>query len=182
MMLITPRLTLRELTHSDFDAVHAYASDPEVVRYMPWGPNTREDTLAFLVEAQLLGGRTPRKGYELGVERRADARLLGAIGLHVGDSDVRIAMLGYCLAREAWGWGYATEAAVEILRFAFEDLRLHRVWAGCDPDNRASVRVLEKLGMTLEGQLRQDTQMRGEWRDTLVFGILAQEWVAEHGG
>jgi RimJ/RimL family protein N-acetyltransferase len=100
--------------------------------------------------------------------------LIGGIGIHAEGSN---GMLGYCFARSAWGHGYATESGRTVLEFGFKSLRLHRIWACCDPDNAGSVRVLEKLGMRKEGHLRQDCQIRGEWRDNLLFAILEEEWV-----
>jgi RimJ/RimL family protein N-acetyltransferase len=85
-------------------------------------------------------------------------------------------MLGYCLHQDVWSMGYGTEAARAQLEFAFQQLGLHRVWAGTDPDNAASARILEKLGMTREGHLRENVQVRSEWRDTIVFAILEREW------
>lgn len=159
---------------ADLDAVHGYASDPEVTRYMSWGPNTRDDTRSFLHFVLSAASANPRLVYELGVIESATGRLVGACGLH-GSGDGQ-AMLGYCLHQDAWGMGYGTEAARAHLGFAFEQLRLHRVWAGTDPDNAASARVLEKLGMTREGHLRENAHLRSEWRDTIVFAMLDREW------
>lgn len=181
-MLSTGRLLLREIVDSDFGAVHAYATDPEVVQYMPWGPNTETETADFLERAQAAAAADPRVGYELAVVRRTDSRLLGAVGLHRDDPEGAVAGLGYCYDRAAWGHGYATEAARAMLRFGFEELGLHRVWAGCDPANLASARVLEKLGMTLEGQLREDAMIQGQWRDTLIFAVLSHEWTGTPRG
>jgi len=174
-VLETDRLILRELDLDDFEAVHAYASDPEAVRYMTWGPNTEQETLDFLEGARASAAEEPRTGYELAVVTKADGRLVGCIGLHLR-SDESTAMLGYCLHPDAWGQGYATEAARGVLGLGFDVLLLHRVWAGCDPDNIASARVLQKVGMSLEGRLREDLRIRGVYRDTLVFGILEREW------
>lgn len=176
--LRTERLRLRDLADEDYEAVHSYASDPEVVRYMPWGPNTEQDTRDFLARAQASAAAEPRMGYELAVVTLDDDRLVGAAGLHIGPEDFQ-AMLGYCYHSRAWGHGYATEAARALVDFGFGVLLLHRIWAGCDTDNGASARVLEKLGMTLEGRLREDAKIRGEFRDTLVFGILRREWREE---
>ncbi len=109
-----------------------------------------------------------------------DGRLIGAAGLDVAEEACQ-ATLGYCLSARAWGRGYATETARALVGFGFDVLLLHRIQAGCDPENAASARVLEKVGMTLEGRLRDDARIRGEYRDTLVFGILEHEWRA-HGG
>jgi RimJ/RimL family protein N-acetyltransferase len=62
-----------------------------------------------------------------------------------------------------------------MLDFAFDVLLAHRVWAGCDPENVASARVLERIGMRLEGRLRENERIRSRFRDTLVYGILDGE-------
>lgn len=179
VILETARLRLREITDDDFDAVHAYASDPEVVQYMTWGPNTEQDTRDFLERAQAQAAAEPRLDYSVGTVTKNQDRLIGAIGLHLPSDDAHQAMLGYCYRREAWGQGYATEAASGLVDFGFAVLGLHRIWAGCDADNQASIRVLEKLGMTLEGRHREDVRVRGSFRDSLMFGLLEGEWENE---
>lgn len=176
MILKTPRLFLREFKADDFEAVHAYGSDPEVVEFMPWGPNTEQDTVDFLIRTMNGAAVKPREDYVLAVVRRSDERLMGGIGLHLPETDAHMAMIGYVYHREAWGHGYATEAARSMVSFGFDVLGLDRLWAGCDPDNHASARVLEKVGMSLEGHLRQDTRVRGRLRDSLIFGVLAAEY------
>ena len=173
-MLRSERLFLRDFRDDDFEAVHAYATDLDVVRYMSWGPNSETETQDFLKRAQSNVAIDPRIEFELAVIREESGELIGGIGLHVNGSK---AMLGYCFARPAWGRGYATEAARVLMDFGFGSLGLHRIWAFCDPENAGSVRVLRKLGMRLEGHLRHDCQIRGEWRDNLLFGILEDEWV-----
>ena len=175
-MIQSARLTLREFQAADFDAVHSYGSDLEVVRYMPWGPNSEDETRAFLERAQSYAAADPRTGYELAVIQTTTDHLIGGIGL---DVDQQQAVLGYCFARPAWGHGFATEAARLILGFGFETLNIHRVRAGCDSENAASARVLEKVGMRREGYFKHDCQIRGVWRDTIAFAILSDEWATE---
>ena len=138
------RLRFRDLGDGDFEAVHEYASSPEVVEFMAWGPNTEQDTKDFLERAQRAARADPRLGYELAVVTKEDGRLIGAIGLHVAPDECQ-AMLGYCYRPDAWGQGYATEAAETLVRFGFDVLMLNRIWAGCDPANAGSIRVLEKV-------------------------------------
>lgn len=167
------RVTLRELTDDDFDAVHAYGSDLEVVRFLPWGPSSEEDTREFLATARREREARPRVDFTLAIVRREDDRLVGTIGLHKKGYN---AMLGYALRRDAWGHGFGTEAARLLVDFGFRTLDLHRIWAGCDPENPASARILEKLGMRQEGHLREELHVRGEFRDTLVYAVLEREW------
>jgi ribosomal-protein-alanine N-acetyltransferase len=111
-----------------------------------------DDTLAFLRKTTL--HRQEEKGHEWLVRSRVSGRLLGSIGW--GRHDGRI-HFGYCLARDAWGHGYATEAARAVVATALVDPAVWRVEALCDLEHLASARVLEKAGLVLEGTLRRYT-------------------------
>ncbi len=172
-MIETDRLELRELRLDDFEAVHAYGSDPEVVEFVPWGPNTEQVTRDFLEKTVAQIGSEDRNDFVFAVVPRGQDRLVGTVGIY---ADGHQAMLGYAYDRSVWDMGYATEAALAMVEMAFDVLGVRRVWAACDPENTASARVLQKCGMVLEGRLRHDTDIRGELRDTLVWGILESEW------
>ncbi len=174
MEILTERLKLREITKEDFQAVHEYASDPEAVRYMPFGPNTVEETREFIDRNLRRRREQPRTDYGLGIILQSEDRLIGACGMH--DVTEIQASIGYILNRRYWGHGYATEAAEALVGYLFDELGVHRVYASCDPENHASVRVLEKVGMSLEGRLRENMVIHGEYRDSLIFGILDDEW------
>jgi len=174
--LRTERLTLREFVETDWEAVHAYASDYHVVRYMAWGPNTVGETKAFVAKAVARQAEKPRTHYDLAMILRVEGRLIGACSLVVGSAEHQEGWIGYCLSRQAWGQGYATEAAGALLALAFERLGLHRIFATCDAANAASARVMEKAGMLPEGCLREHRMIKGCWRDSLVYALLAREW------
>jgi ribosomal-protein-alanine N-acetyltransferase len=175
----TERLLLREFRADDENSIHAYASDPEVVRLMIWGPNSPEQTQAFLRTVLQAQEQWPRPFVELAIQLKGEGRMIGSIGLRVKDERNRAADIGYVLAREDWGRGYMTEAARAILEVAFRQLDLHRVWATCDPRNHASYRVMEKLGMRREAHFRNHVMERGEWRDSYLYAVLAEEWLAQ---
>lgn len=168
MTITTDRLLLRPFRASDFEAVHAYAGDPAVVRFMDWGPNTMAETRAY-VDRVLA---PPAGQYPFAVVRTADGMLLGGAELQMASVEHRRADIGYVLSRDAWGNGYATEAAAALLRFGFDRLGLHKLSATCDPENAGSARVLEKIGMHREGLLRAHFLIRGEWRDRLLWAAL----------
>lgn len=174
--LETERLILREFEEADRKAVHVYASDPETVRFMTWGPNTEEQTQEFVARAIACRQDEPRRRFELAVIVKADGRLIGACSITVSDPDNRRGWIGYCYNREFWGQGYATEAARAIVGFGFEQLGLRRITATCDTENAASARVLKKAGMRREGLFREDERLRGKWRDTHSYAVLEGEW------
>jgi RimJ/RimL family protein N-acetyltransferase len=171
------RLLLREFNEEDFDSVHLYAVDPEVVRYMPWGPNSESDTRNFINTAISYQREQPRTKYELAVVLKEEGILIGGCGIRISNPELKEADFGYCLNRNYWRRGCATEIARTLLEFGFCKLNLHRIYATCDPENIASKRVLEKMGMSLEGHFRESIQIRGEWRDLLLYAILDNEWI-----
>ncbi|UCB43519.1 MAG: GNAT family N-acetyltransferase [Dehalococcoidales bacterium] len=175
MILETKRLILRELQESDFKAVHAYGADPEVVVYMPFGPNTKDDTKEYLKRVLNQQKEQPRIVYTLALVRREDNKLIGSCSILVRSESNKEAEMGYILNRSYWNHGYITEAAKRLLRFGFEQLGLHRIYATCDPANVASFKVMEKIGMKREGLLRQHKLQKGKWRDSFLYSILEQE-------
>ena len=143
MELTTERLHLRPFTAADREAIHAVYSDPEVMRYVGHGAHrTPAETAAAL---RVYGEVLERRGFSfLAVTERDGGALVGDAGLHPLGDDIE---LGYTLARGAWGRGYATELGRALLAYAFDVLGAARVVAQVEPENTASRRVLEKLGM-----------------------------------
>ena len=172
----TERLLLRDFREDDFDSIHAYATDPEVVRYMTWGPNTLEITREVL-DRNLERQKTwPREELSLAVEVKATSEMIGGISLHDANSDN--SAFGYCYSRDAWGKGYGTEAAQALARIAFTELGHHRIWATCDARNHGSYAIMEKVGMRREGHLLKNLKAHDGWRDSYVYALLADEWCA----
>lgn len=172
----TERLLLRDFREADFDAIHVYATDPEVVRYMTWGPNTPEVTREVLDRNLKRQEIWPRDELSLAVEVKATGAMIGVISLH--DANTDNSAFGYCYNRDAWGQGYGTEAARALARIAFTELGHHRIWATCDARNHGSYAIMEKVGMRREGHLLQDTRAHDGWRDSYVYALLAEEWRA----
>jgi RimJ/RimL family protein N-acetyltransferase len=172
----TKRLLLRDFKEADWKAVHSYASDPEVVRYVDWGPNTVEETKSFIRRAIATQKEQPRRNYHFAIVLKTENRLIGACGIFVSNPDNREGWIGFVLNRHFWGQGYATEAAKALVIFGFKKLNLHRIFATCDPANIASARVLEKIGMQREGRLREHKWVKGKWRDSLLYALLNHEW------
>ncbi|MFL5807146.1 MAG: GNAT family N-acetyltransferase [Roseiflexaceae bacterium] len=173
--LHTQRLALRDFAAEDWFAVHGYAADPEVARYMDWGPNSDAETRAFIERVLVIRQAAPRRDFELAITLRADGRLIGGCGIHVSNPRNREGWIGYILRRDCWGQGYASEAARALLGFGFGALGLHRIYATCDLRNLASARVLEKIGMRHEGHMREHRWQKSAWRDSLLYAILEHE-------
>ena len=126
-----------------------YAADSQVTRLVGWPRHERiGDTDAFLRFSAAEWARWPVG--PLLIESRSDGRLLGSTGLAFETTDR--ASTGYVLARDAWGFGYASEALRALVQLA-EGLAVTRLYALCHPSNSASIRVLERCGFTCEGLL-----------------------------
>jgi RimJ/RimL family protein N-acetyltransferase len=180
MQLITERLILREFMEQDWPAVLAYQTDPLYLRYYEWTGRTPEEVWAFVGMFLAHQQAQPRIKFQLAVTLKSDNQLIGNCGIRMDRPGAHQADIGYELAPQHWGLGYATEAARAIVAFGFEQLRVHRIWSWCVADNTGSARVLEKLGMRLEGRLRENEHYKGRWWDTLMFGMLEPEWRAQN--
>jgi ribosomal-protein-alanine N-acetyltransferase len=180
MQLTTDRLILREIVEEDWNAVLAYQSDPLYLRYYAWTQRTEADVREFIGWFLANQQQQPRTRFQLAVVLKAEERLIGNCGVRINDVDLREGNIGYELDSRYWGHGYATEAAREIVRFGFEELRLHRIWSWCVAENAGSARVLEKVGMRPEGYLREKEYYRDRWWDQRLFAILDHEWKARN--
>jgi [ribosomal protein S5]-alanine N-acetyltransferase len=161
----TGRLILRPYRLADAEAIHRYGSDPEVSRYTEYGPNTWDDTLRFLQAAV----RPIPPKIQLGVTLRGDDAVAGGVGAWpVAEGRWE---MGWGLRRDLWGNGYATEATRAIADVVAARGDVHTIVARCRPENVASARVMEKLGMHLVEVLPHDKQVGGEWRDTAVYEV-----------
>ena len=168
----TSRLLLRNFERTDWQAVHVYAGDLEVIQYMDWGPNSEEQTKQFIDLAIKSSQFNPRMDFELAIIHSDTNELIGGIGIHISNPRHREGWMGYCLNRKYWGKGLATEAATSILSFGFTQLGLHRIYATVFPGNTASANVLKKIGMRHEGHFRSHKLVRGNWRDSDQYAIL----------
>ena len=171
----TARLLLREFTAGDVDALHALDSDPRVMRYLGDGrPTTREDAQAGIGRILRRYSEHPGQGV-WHVSRRDTGEFIGWVSLKfAGESpDVEV---GYRYRPDAWGRGFATEAAMRMLERGFDDVGLERIIGVTRPDNLASQRVLAKIGMRDEGWGRYYD------KDVRLFAIGRSQWIVRDAG
>ena len=175
----TERLRLRPYEPGDIDRFVAIQTHPDVPRYLYWGVRTRE-VLEAVLAGKIERTRLERPGdaVDLAVIVRESGVLAGSTSLTWIDSEHRQGEIGFILDPAQHGNGYATEAARALLRLAFEELRLHRVYGRLDARNAASAGVLERLGMRREAHLVENEHVKGEWTDEVVYALLDREWRA----
>lgn len=175
--LLTKRLFLRPFREQDFDAVHDYASVLENIVYMPWGPNAPEDTEQFLSDCMAADREERQTEFNFAIALRDTGRVIGGCSITL-DEARRQGELGWTLHRDYWKQGYMPEVGRALLRFGFETLGLHRMFAHCRADNYGSCRVMEKCGMRREAHFLQNRTGRepGMWYDELIYALLREEW------
>ena len=168
--LETERLRIRPFTPEDWPAVHAYTGDAATMHYMEGRPMDESQTRQFIAE------NIGEDAKHYAVELRDEGLLIGHLAFHPWWS-THTYEIGWVLHPRYHGQGYATEAAAAMLRHGFETLRLHRVIATCQPENPASWRVMEKLGMRREGHFRKGHALHEEtWWDEYFYAMLEEDW------
>ena len=173
--LETDRLLIRPFTRDDSEAVFTYLSDPQVAAWLPEGVMTLAQVQAFVEENVPEGDA--RNSYA--VLRKAEGDLVGHLNFHPWFAH-NTYEIGWTLHKAHHGKGYATEAAFAAMQYGFELLHLHRIIATCQPENPASYRIMEKLGMRREGHFVKCNYRGGNlWWDEYVYAILEEEWFAQ---
>ncbi|WP_281976113.1 GNAT family N-acetyltransferase [Halobacillus litoralis] len=173
------RIYLREVLPEDWAAFQPYSSNEETVKYQPWGPNTPDDCKFFVRQAMLDRMQRHRGRFVFVIVEKSSGAVVGNIEMNIRDWD-GVGEVGFIIHQDRWGEGFATEATLLMLNYCFVTCELHRVVATSSPQNLPSIRVLEKIGMIKEGMLRKDLLIKGEWRDSLVYSMLREEWNEEN--
>lgn len=163
----------------DCKAIAAWLNDPEVSRtlrrYLPHTPSGVEEYMR-----RLAGSETE---VPLAIAAKEGDRLVGVCGIHEVNVRHRNAWIGLTVGEKGcWGKGYGREAMELLLRLGFQTLNLHRMSLQVFSFNERAVRLYEKLGFQHEGRLRQDFFLDGTYHDTLMMGLLRDEWLARPGG
>lgn len=173
----TARLLLRPIVPADAEAMHAYKSDPDAVRYVPYEPLTLAD-VERRIATTWANTRFAQEGdaVSLAVEDRETGALLGDVVLFWRSETDRAGEVGYIFDPRVGGRGYATEAVAALLALGFDGLGLHRIVARIDDRNTSSARVAERLGFRREARLVESEWFKGEWTTLLVYALLEDEW------
>lgn len=173
-VLATPRLRLRQFRADDVDAMHACFADAEAMRF--WNQPTYTKRIETERSVRSFVDCTPSYYRFWAVADAGTDRCLGLVNYHDGHIRSRRASIGYMIDPALHRQGIATEAVTAMLDFCFSGLGLHRLQAFIHPDNRASIRLIEKLGFRREGLLRDNLRVGEAWRDDLLYALLAAEW------
>ncbi|PLX32386.1 MAG: GNAT family N-acetyltransferase [Ignavibacteria bacterium] len=171
--LDTERLIIRPLQLTDSSAVYDYRSNPEVVRYQMWRPESESDVRQFIREQLGLTPGMPGIWYQFGLVRKADNELIGDCGIHIPLEHTEAAELGMTLAQTSQRLGYATEAIVALLDYCFTSLGLLSVLARTEKRNMRSIALIRRMDFY---PARAENFGLAEEEDELLFVMERPDW------
>ncbi len=174
-VLETARLFLRDVQTSDADAFLSYMQRKEYWHSLPIEPPTAGSIAAMLNQCLLDQARKPRTDFLLAAAEKASGQIVGEAILHVRSTRWRQGEIGWGVGSSHAGRGFATEIGEAMLRFGFQTLGLHRIYAQCRIENLTSRRIMSKLGMREEGIMRENVLARGSWWSSVQCSILSTE-------
>lgn len=178
MQLYTERLLLRDITIDDKQDIFDYRSDAEANQFQGWIPETLEEVESF-IQRNTKEFNQPESWYQLLITDKDSKAVIGDIGVHfTGDENAQVE-LGITLSTIFHGKGYASEALKGVINYLFNDLSKHRITASVDPDNTASIQLMERIGLRKEGHFRKSLFWKNRWVDDIIYAVLREEWVTE---
>lgn len=179
LQLSGSQVVLREFCSDDLDRVAAVVGDDRVTDSLSFDTRSHEQAVEMLNGVLSRAKQEPRTEYYLAVTT-VDDGLVGLARLEL--NGVQAAKGGGAIAADYWGRGYAIDAARTLMDFGFRELKLHRISVAMGPDNAASIAAARRLGMTYEGRIRDHVYTNGQWRDSLLYSVLADEWGCSRAG
>ncbi len=169
----TERLYFEVISLAHTNVIHPIQRSPEVTRYVTWEPHTSvQDTETFINQRIAEEYDFPRMAWTFVILTHHRRAAIGVCSIKVHRRHPHIGTLGCILAPEVWSQGYGSETVNALIKFGFTKIDLHRIQATCDVDNKASRRLMERVGMKYEGRLVHNRRIRDEWHDSFLFAII----------
>lgn len=177
VVLKSGRLKLRLIDAFDLEHIHALNCIAEVDHYNTLGIPTNLDETKSIFTSLINDNSLDKKTkYTFAIENRKNHTFMGMFGFNLDREKYQSGEIWYKLRPEFWGQGYATEAVELVIGFGFNDLKLHRIHAGCAVENIGSIRVLEKIGMRQEGRALKTLPLKTGWSDHFNYALLRDEY------
>lgn len=172
----TERLLLRQLSPSDAEDYFEMASSPLVTAQSTWKRHVSlEDSKSYI--EKIMQRYEKQEEYHWAIVYQQTGKVIGRTGLIRIDPEHDKVELGYVLSHHYWNQGIVTEATRAVIDFAFRELGINRVEARCNAHNTGSYRVMEKLGLTFEGLLRQQLKIHGTYVDQRMYAIIRDDYL-----
>lgn len=174
-MLHSSRLLLRPIKSEDAPAVFAYRSDAETNKFQGTIPKelTEVDDFISKIPSEI---NLPKTWFQFVIIENQSQEIIGDLGIHFIDAENKQCELGCTIRKESHGKGFATEAMKASIDYLFSVLNKHRMMASVDPENIASIKLLERLGFRKEAHHKESLLINDVWVDDVIYAILNREW------
>ncbi|MDP3916101.1 MAG: GNAT family N-acetyltransferase [Bacteroidota bacterium] len=175
MILETKRLIIRPIALDDKDEIFEYRSDRETNKYQGWIPTTVADVEIFIgkISKQI---NEPGTWFQFAIVEKETKKVVGDLGVHFFDSENKQVEIGCTLNKYFQHQGYATEAVKSVIDYLFKELNKHRIITSIDPDNKNSIRLVERIGFRKEAHFVESLWVNGKWVDDLIYALIEKDW------
>lgn len=170
-VLSTPRLVLRRPTTADADELFIIRSNKTSMRYVP-RPLAKEKKDVLEIIERINTNIDNNIGINWVIESKESKQFIGLIGYHKIEPENHRAEVGYMIQQQHEGNGYSTEALKEVVKYGFNDMKLHSIEAVIDPENSASEKILQKCGFIKEAHFKENGFWDGKYLDSVVYSLL----------
>ena len=175
LKLETKRLILRPVTCDDKAEIFEYRSDAVTNKYQGWIPKTIDDVESFIekISKQI---NEPETWFQFVIIEKVTHKIVGDLGIHFLDIENKQVEIGCTLNKYFQNQGYATESIKRVIDYLFSELKKHRIIASIDPDNKNSIRLVERIGFRKEGHFVESLFINGKWVDDLIYALIEKDW------
>lgn len=175
MTLETKRLIIRPITLDDKNEVFEYRSDKETNKYQGWIPTNLSDVETFIgkISKQI---DEPETWFQFIILEKETQKIIGDLGIHFFDRENKQTEIGCTLNKKFQNKGYATEAVKTIIDYLFKELNKHRIITSIDPENKNSIRLVERIGFRKEAHFIESLLIDGKWVDDLIYAMTEKDW------
>jgi RimJ/RimL family protein N-acetyltransferase len=180
MILETKRLVIRPIKIDDKCEVFEYRSDRETNKYQGWIPSTLNDVEIFIgkISKQI---NEPKTWFQFVIVEKETQKIIGDLGIHFFDSENMQAEIGCTLNKNFQNKGYAAESVKRVIDYLFVELRKHRIITSIDPENKNSVRLVERIGFRKEAHFVESLFINEKWVDDLIYAMIEKDWENQNG-
>jgi RimJ/RimL family protein N-acetyltransferase len=175
MLLETERLFIRPIAIDDKNEMFEYRRDKETNKYQGWIPETIEDVEVFIgkVSVQI---NVPKTWFQLVIVDKETQKIVGDLGIHFIDSGNKQAEIGCTLSKNFQNKGFASESVKKVIDYLFYELNKHRIITSIDPDNKNSIRLVERIGFRKEAHFIESLLINNKWVDDLIYAMIEKDW------
>lgn len=175
MILETKRTTIRPLTINDKYEIFEYRSDKETNKYQGWIPKTIDDVAIFIGKLAK-NINEPKTWFQFVIIEKDTQKIVGDIGIHFFDNENKQVEIGCTLNKHFQNKGYATEAIKRVIDYLFKELKKHRIITSIDPENKSSIRLVERIGFRNEAHFIESLFINGIWVDDIIYAMIEKDW------